>query len=196
MCISQIQYAQKTLYFLLRESPWSGHNRNRTKILATCCTQNLHEDCVNLILEKIDSNMYSKKGHMQQNATQKKTIAIVASLLIVSVLVTIGFWKKNNSPDQLALQVDSSTTTPPITITAPTDNTNAFALLNEHHQVESRTYEGGVFIQSINGIENTDTNAWAVKYQDRYIEKSVDALTMKQGDTLTVIYVSKNLPLP
>lgn len=135
---------------------------------------------------------------------EKKTILVITILIALSVAVTFVMWFKDIHYGQsllqsadIANQVDPSNLTDPVIIVVDQDNANALELLQKDSKVKVTTYESGSYIQSIDGIDNTEQNYWAIKINDVYVEDvSVNNLILDIGDTVTFIYVSTQLPLP
>lgn len=133
---------------------------------------------------------------MKQNKNQKKSILFVVSFIFLSIVITVIAWSRQSQHRSLDSQIDKSDTTKPIIITATQDDTNAYELLKSSHDIDSLSYEDGVFIKGIDGVQNTEANAWAIKKDGVYVEQNIDTITLNQNDSLTILYVSKNLPLP
>ena len=64
------------------------------------------------------------------------------------------------------------------------DGRNAFELLKERTSVESKQYDFGVFIESINGTKPDDKHFWKLYVNGQASQVGADQLQTKQGDIL------------
>ncbi|MFZ5376199.1 MAG: DUF4430 domain-containing protein [Patescibacteria group bacterium] len=74
------------------------------------------------------------------------------------------------------------------TMTATKDGQTAYELLSSSTKVESKKYDFGVFIESINGLKGDDKNFWAFKVNGEMAQQAVDKTVLKTGDVVSFEY--------
>ncbi len=136
---------------------------------------------------------------MKENT--KKVILGIAIFLLLLVPISIAIVRINNdeeglnNPDKEQIvnnqndedQIDKGDSES-IELIATSDNTNAFELLQEKHEVVFDQFDFGVFIKSIDGLEGNNENYWAVYVNGVYAEIAIDKTVLNSGDKLELIY--------
>lgn len=121
----------------------------------------------------------------------RKTLFI--SLFIASTLFLAGCTNKKTETQPQPSPQPTVVTTPsdqlqPITLEATQSGQTALELLEENHQIESKQYDFGIFIESIDGLKGDDQNYWAFYVNDEYAQQGADQTTLEAGDVVTFKY--------
>ncbi len=121
-------------------------------------------------------------------------LLIGASVTLVSTGI-ITFEKPNNTADEItvALKVDNGENV--ITYEITTDNSTAFGVLEQAEKETDLTFQSDYFeefqshiINSINGIDSTDSNYWIFYLNGEMASVGVDQQYVKDGDIILFKY--------
>jgi len=123
---------------------------------------------------------------------------VTTIFLIASVFIAQQFVSKSQQSEQLRDQSsqitenqekvnapEDSESAIEITLVAEQDNTNAYELLTQTHEVVSDEYDFGVFVVGIDGITADEEYYWAFYVNDEYASAGVQETVLQAGDSMS-----------
>lgn len=75
-----------------------------------------------------------------------------------------------------------------ITLTANEDNTQAWDLLINNHQIIYQEYDFGIFLEGIDGLKGDQENFWAVYVNGEKSETGISDIVLNEGDIIEFKY--------
>lgn len=126
--------------------------------------------------------------------TQKfAPLIILLALVIVAGCSTPQVTtKKPPAPVQIEQSQPAEVALPfRVKLVAEADDTNAFELLSQNHQVETQDFgEAGVFVKGIDGLVADTEHYWAFYLNGEYATAGVSQTALQKGDTIEFVYES------
>lgn len=75
-----------------------------------------------------------------------------------------------------------------ISLTASEDNTQAWNLLIDHHQIIYQEYDFGIFLEGIDGLKGNQENFWAIYVNGQKSETGISDIVLNEGDVIEFKY--------
>lgn len=75
-----------------------------------------------------------------------------------------------------------------ISLTASEDNTQAWNLLIDHHQIIYQEYDFGIFLEGIDGLKGNQENFWAIYVNGEKSETGISDIVLNEGDVIEFKY--------
>jgi hypothetical protein len=128
---------------------------------------------------------------------KKKTLFIpIFLLLIVAILILFSFKVKtplSTSPSNSQLNneqvVQPNLINPEkLELHATQDGQTAFDLLKNNADIETKQYDFGIFIESVNGLKGDDQHFWAFYVNDQKSQTGADTTILKKGDVAKFVW--------
>lgn len=75
-----------------------------------------------------------------------------------------------------------------ISLTASEDNTQAWDLLIDNHQIIYQEYDFGIFLEGIDGLKGDQENFWAIYVNGEKSQQGVSDIILNEGDIIEFKY--------
>lgn len=92
------------------------------------------------------------------------------------------------APTQNLLPIQSPVPTSEITLTATESGQTAYDLLTASHQVQSKDYDFGIFIEAIDGVAGDSQHFWALYQNGESATVGASSLNLEPGDVVSFKY--------
>jgi len=125
---------------------------------------------------------------MTRNLIQKKSLWLLIFLPIIFSGCQVANRLKLNSVPQETPITTNLVTSEKINLTATVSGQTALELLTANAKVESKKYDFGVFVESINGLKGNNEHFWALYVNNEKSQTGADTTILQAGDTTSWVF--------